>query len=361
MIPPRTFRAPGRVNLIGEHTDYNLGFVLPIALDLATYIETTPASDHRLHARSQHRDEEYAWDPTAVSEAQPAQNWSDYVAGVARELALLGFSIPALNLKIRSDVPEGGGLSSSAALEVATALALLQGRNLDRLEIARLCQRAEMNFVGLPCGIMDQYVSVFGEHDSALWIDCRSLTAETVRLPGGLAIIAVNSMVRHALGDSAYRTRVAECAEAARILGVASLRDATDVPRGTSGPLRRARHIITENARVVGFIEAARAGDPAEMGRLFTASHASMRDDYEITCAEIDFLADQACRIPGCYGARMTGGGFGGCTVNLVEESAAAVFEAAIAAAYASVFNIQPRIYRCRPGNGASEVFLKQA
>src|SRR6185437_2020025 len=235
---------------------------------------------------------------------------------------------------------------SSAALEVASALAFLEGRDMNRLEIARLCQLAESEFVGVPCGIMDQYVALFGREHSALKIDCRSLEAEAVPLPGNVAILAVNSMVKHSLGQSAYRTRVAECQEACRQAGVASLRDATLTQVQGN---KRARHVVTENRRVLDFVEAARAGDLRRMGQLFFESHASMRDDYEISCAEIDFLVDTAAKIPGCYGARMTGGGFGGCTVNLVAPEAVERFKASILKAYPKA-----KIFPCIPSRGAN-------
>src|SRR6185437_6804295 len=258
-----------------------------------------------------------------------------YVIGVARQLLDRGVSIQPLSMRIRSNVPEGSGLSSSAALEVSTAFALLQGRPFDKLEIAKLCQRAETDFVGMPCGIMDQYVSVFGRDHAAICIDCRSLENKAVELPQNVEIIAVNSMVKHELGASAYSTRVEECALAVkairdRVPEVRSLRDAnaaevekTEMPRTVK---RRARHVVTENARVQLFVHAAERGELDRMGELFTESHRSMQHDYEITCDEVDFLVDTAIGIHGCYGARMTGGGFGGCTVNLVDPAAVGHF-----------------------------------
>jgi galactokinase len=369
MIQVRTFRAPGRVNLIGEHTDYNLGFVLPIALDLATCIETQPATDGMLRVWSARRNEERAWPVDDLRSIGPAKHWSDYVLAVAGQLIWRGMEIPALSLKISSDVPEGSGLSSSAALEVATALALLQGREFDRLEIARLCQRAEIDFVGTPCGIMDQFVAVFGHEHAALRIDCRSLEYETVSLPDNVEIVAVNSMVKHELGASAYRTRVEECAVAldsiARLYPeVRSLRDATishveevPMPRVI---MRRARHIVTENKRVELFVNAAERGSLEHMGELFLESHRSMRHDYEITCDEVDFLVDTAAGVPGCYGARMTGGGFGGCTVNLVAADAVDRFREQIRARYMERFRIDPAIFRCVPSAGAGEIFSEK-
>jgi len=365
MTDPRIFRAPGRVNLIGEHTDYNLGFVLPIALDLATYIETAPSDDGQLHVWSEERREERAWPVDSIATLKPSESWCDYVAGVARELALSGMEIQPLNLKIRSDVPVGAGLSSSAALEVSTAYALLQGRDFPRLEIAKLCQKAETEFVGMPCGIMDQFVAVFGHENAAICLDCRSLEYQRVELPRDLEIVAVNSMVKHELGASAYRTRVAECLIAVeairrRFPEVRSLRDATTAQLDKSPmprtAMRRARHVIGENRRVELFVHAAERHDRGRMGELFVESHRSMRHDYEITCDEVDFLVDVAVGEAGCFGARMTGGGFGGCTVNLLEPGAYESFVRAIRSRYKERFGIDPSIFRCVPAAGAGEI-----
>jgi galactokinase len=360
----RTFRAPGRVNLIGEHTDYNLGFVLPVALDLATTIATAPAPDGKLRIHSEDRHETREFDIASLASQQPSHAWTDYPLGVARELLQLGISIEPANLLIRSTVPEGSGLSSSAALEVSSALAFLRGRPIDPLELARLCQRAERNFVGMPCGIMDQYISVFGRDHSAVEIDCRSLTHRLVTLPDGIAFIAVNTMVKHALSGSAYRDRVAECAAACETLGVASLRDvspeqfAANEQRLPDPVRRRARHVVTEDARVNRFVDAAAANDTAAMGRLMVESHRSLQHDYEVSCAELDFLVDTALTIDGVLGSRMTGGGFGGCTVTLLREGAVTQFQSAIAAAYRQRFGIEPAIYPCTPSRGAGEVPL---
>jgi galactokinase len=341
------FRAPGRVDLIGEHTDYNQGFVLPIAIHLETTIETVRSSEFTAHSAQKNETVTFDLD-------QPAKHhWIDYIVGVARELQKRGMEIHPQSLHIESTVPEGAGLSSSAALEVATALALLEDRDLDRLEIARLCQRAESDFVGMPCGIMDQYVSLFGRDHAALKIDCRSLESEPVPLPDNVAILAVNSMVKHSLGQTAYRTRVAECQSACREFGVTSLRDATLQQARHN---KRARHIITENQRVVDFVKAASANDLNRMGQLFVESHRSMRDDYEISCEEIDFLVDAAASLPGCYGARMTGGGFGGCTVNLVAPESVAGFTKKIRAEYRKMYRIEPGVIPCIPAPGAGKI-----
>lgn len=363
----RTFRAPGRVNLIGEHTDYNLGFVLPVALDMATTVAAAPSRDGMLRIYSEQRQEMRQWKEEEIEALRPAHDWSDYPIGVARELILGGFPIQPANLLIASTVPEGSGLSSSAALEVSSALAFLHGRTFNPLELALLCQRAERNFVGMPCGIMDQYISVFGRKNCAVEIDCRSLGHRLVALPAGIAFVAVNTMVKHALASSAYRERVAECAAAVaglreRFPSVQSLRDVSPDQLAAVAPqlpelvARRARHVVTEDVRVGRFVEASAAGDPPQMGRLMLESHASLRDDYQVSCEELDFLVGAAMAVEGVYGSRMTGGGFGGCTVTLLRAEAAEAFEEQISAAYQAKFDVTPLVYACRPSDGAGEL-----
>jgi galactokinase len=363
----RSFRAPGRVNLIGEHTDYNLGFVLPVALDLATTVATAPSGDGMLRIYSEQRQETRQWKAAEIAGLAPAHDWSDYCIGVARELILAGLAIQPANMLIRSTVPEGSGLSSSAALEVSSALAFLHGRSLSPMELALLCQRAERNFVGMPCGIMDQYISVFGRRNCAVEIDCRSLGHRLVALPAGIMFVAVNTMVKHALASSAYRERVAECAAAVagargRFPTVESLRDVSPEQLAEVAPhlgevvARRARHVVTEDVRVGRFVEASAAGDLPLMGRLMLESHASLRDDYQVSCAELDFLVDAAAGTEGVYGSRMTGGGFGGCTVTLLRADAAKTFEEKMVAAYQAKFQVTPSVYACRPSDGAGEV-----
>lgn len=363
----RVFRAPGRVNLIGEHTDYNLGFVLPVALQLSTSVGTAPSSDGKVRIFSEYAREMRECDAAEMGRLERMGNWSDYPIGVAKQLIETGYEIEPANLVIQSSVPEGSGLSSSAALEVSSALAFLRGRPMDPLQLALLCQRAEVNFVGMPCGIMDQYVSVFGRENSAVEIDCRSLGHRYVELPGGISFMAVNSMVKHALASSAYRQRVEECAAAveqikSRFPQVSSLRDVTpemlaavsDKLAGVIG--KRARHVVTEDARVESFVAASAAGDIAKLGRLMVESHRSLQHDYEVSSAELDFLVDTALTIDGVYGARMTGGGFGGCTVNLLRPDAVASFRERMAAEYRDKFGMKPAFYECKPSNGAGEV-----
>jgi len=364
---PALYRAPGRVNLIGEHTDYNFGFVLPIALDLACFTAVAPAEGGTLRAFSANLGQTREIPVTDLAQARPARDWSDYVFGVAQQLVRAGYPVAGCNLLIHSTVPTGGGLSSSAALEVSTALALLDDRAIDKLELAKLCQRAEREFVGMPCGIMDQYISIFGRQGAAVKIDCRSLECEYAVLPEGVEIVAVNTMVKHELGSSAYRERVRECGEAVGVVArhrsdVTSLRDVRraelDAWRSEMDPVvfRRAAHVTSEDERVEAFMEASRRGDRAEMGRLFVASHRSLQHDYQVSCEELDFLVDTAIGVPGVFGARMTGGGFGGCAVNLVEPEALEGFETSVGAAYRNRYGITPRFYRSKPAAGASRI-----
>lgn len=364
---PEIYKAPGRVNLIGEHTDYNLGFVFPIALEMACYVAIAPARHGRLRIYSRDFGEEFEIGIDDIRGAKPIGGWSDYVVGVAQQLANTGIELETSDLYIASEVPVGSGLSSSAALEIATAFALLGSRRMPPLEIAQLGRRAETQFVGMPCGIMDQYASVFGRKGSAIQIDCRSLQHEYVTLPQEVRIVAVNSMVKHELGTSAYRERVAECQAAVAAIQafdktVESLRDVSlslfeqiqnSIP---PVPRRRARHVISDTQRVLDLAAASRARDLPEMGRLFIASHRSMQYDYEISCEEIDFLVDTAIKIPGVYGSRMTGGGFGGCTVNLLAPEAEDEFRERLGNAYQERFAKSPVFYDCEPSEGAGRL-----
>jgi galactokinase len=359
----RILRAPGRVNLIGEHTDYNLGFVLPVALQLATYVATAPSADGKLRIYSEARRSMGEWSVATIAQIHPSGGWADYPIGVARELICAGIALEPANLLIRSTVPEGAGLSSSAALEVASALALLRGRSMALLELARLCQRAEHHFVGIPSGIMDQYVAVFGHEHSALELDCRALDHRLVPLPDGITFVAVNSMVKHSLAGSAYQERVRECAQAVRLIHernpqVNSLRDVSleEVDAlGHSVIARRARHVVTENARVERFVDACAQSDLPAMGALMLESHRSLQHDYEVSCPELDFLVKTAIGIDGVFGARMTGGGFGGCVVTLLRNEAFTNFLTEISRGYSGKFGKSPEVYRCQPSNGAGE------
>lgn len=351
---PRVFRAPGRVNLIGEHTDYNGGFVLPAAIDLATYVAVAPREDRRLVAASLEVPGELDGE---LGTLRTQKSWTDYVAGVA----VLGRVERGANLLIASEVPIGGGLSSSAALEVATALALGLG-DMPRIELARLCQRAENEFAGMRCGIMDQFTSCLGRQGHALRIDCRDLTYHEVPIPESVRLLIANTMVKHELAASAYNTRREECEEAAHRLDVSLLREITPEDfhrRGHELPVpvrNRCQHVITENERVDRFISALRFGDLARAGRRMMESHESLRDDFAVSCEELDTMVAIASSIEGVYGSRMTGGGFGGCTINLVEASQVGAIRAEISRRYEQATGIQPDIYVCQPADGASEV-----
>ena len=346
---PHVFRAPGRVNLIGEHTDYNLGLVLPMAIGLECRIALAPSRDGWMRVYSEQLAQGSQWPAEEIPQTEPRGDWSDRVIGIAWELAYRGIAFEPSNILISSTVPLGGGLSSSAALGVSMALAL--GGPRSPLELAQIAHTAEMDFVGVPCGIMDQFASATG---GATLLDCRSLESCAVELPEDLAIVAVNSMVKHELGDSAYRTRVAECAAAARALGIASLRDATvdQLSKLDGVLLKRARHVVTENARVEAFAGA----DRKEMGRLVTESHRSLRDDYEVSCPELDFLVETALGVPGVFGARLTGGGFGGSTVNLVDAEAVQNLQFTLIRRYQEVWGLTLDIHICTPAAGASQI-----
>jgi galactokinase len=354
---PHIWRAPGRVNLIGEHTDYNLGLVLPVAIDLECCVATSPSNDGWLRVYSEQLAQGAQWRVEGLAHVTPRGDWSDRVVGVAWELARRGEPIAPQNILVTSTVPFGGGLSSSAALGVSLALAL--GGERDRTELTQLARAAETDFVGVPCGIMDQFVSANGQAGAAILLDCRSLAWRAVQLPEGLAIVAANSMVRHELAGPAYRTRVEECTAAARIISVASLREATysDLGALDGDLLKRARHVISENGRVEAFASAAERGDLDEMGKLTTESHRSLRDDYEVSCPELDFLVETALRVPGVFGARMTGGGFGGSTVNLVHNDAVPELASALTREYQQFWGVTPQLHVCRPSDGASQLF----
>lgn len=336
----RSFRAPGRVNLIGEHTDYNDGFVLPAALHFGTTATLTPSDEFTLSSEA----------------ASPG--WTRYVTGVVDELRKLGIEVPRVKLHFTSDVPIGAGLSSSAALEVSSALALLAaaGRELPKLSIAQLCQQAEIHAVGIRCGIMDQFISLHGQPDAAVLLDCRSLDHRAVPIPPHVAIVIANTMVKHELASSEYNLRRADCEEAARRLGLSSLRDTDTPPPRTDVVSRRAHHVITENARVLAFVAALEQGDLTAAGQLMEASHASLRDDYEVSCHGLDLMVEAARHLEGYIGARMTGGGFGGCTVNLVHAAHAPAFASSLQAAYRQATGIEADIYITRASAGAHEV-----
>ncbi len=364
----RTFRAPGRVNLIGEHTDYNDGFVMPAALDFSTWVKVSPLEQRKLQIFSENFNEEVEIDLDDQN-LTARGHWSDYSIGVAVVLARAGYRLRGARLQVRGEVPIGSGLSSSAAIEVATACALVANSDLqiDKRELALLCQRAENEFVGARVGIMDQFVSLFGHAQQALLLDCRSLEFRLLPLPDNVRLLICNTMVKHELASSAYNERRAQCEAGVKHLArfypnITALRDVTieqlDQHReGMSDVVyRRCRHVIGENVRVLAAADALESGDLRRFGELMGASHRSLRDDYEVSCRELDLMVELAQRIAGVYGARMTGGGFGGCTVNLVATEDAQRFQQQIAAEYESATGLRPEIYSCVAANGAEEV-----
>jgi galactokinase len=364
---PRLIRAPGRVNLIGEHTDYTGGFVMPVAIDLATTVAIASRSDRIMVVHSESVGETATIDLSQT--LTPSGQWSDYIAGVASVLRQEGFDAHGAHALISSDVPRGAGLSSSAALEVATGFALLAeaGKPFDRLSLALWCQRAENEFVGARCGIMDQYVACFGQRDRALLIDCRSLESEAYPLPSTVAIVVINTMVKHSVAGGEYNSRRADVEAAAAILSrhlahVKTLRDVTpDDLAKHAGDLtptvaRRARHVVTENQRVLAAAEALKHGDYVQFGELMGASHRSLRDDYEVSCRELDLLVELAASERGVFGTRMTGGGFGGCAVSLVNRSDAGRFADSMQRRYADATGLRPDAWIAVASDGVAEL-----
>ena len=365
---PRLFRAPGRVNLIGEHTDYNDGFVMPAAVGFYCCVAIGPREDHKLVICSDEFSD-IAEVGLSSSEIRPRRAWSDYPVGVVVQLLKAGFPLRGANILIHGEVPIGAGLSSSAAIEVSTALALTNdsGRAADRAQLAHLCQKAENDFVGVRCGIMDQFASLHGRRNHVLLVDCRSLHFGLVAIPDSVRLIICNTMVKHELASGEYNRRRAECEEAVRLLagvipGIRALRDVTleqlQQHRGLLSETiyRRAYHVVTENTRVFEAAEALRTGDLELFGKLMTESHSSLRDLYEVSCAELDLMVDLANQQPGVIGARMTGGGFGGSTINLVHARFAAEFTAKVKQSYQKETGIAPQIFTCTPADGAAPV-----
>lgn len=365
----RCFRAPGRVNLIGEHTDYNGGFVLPMAIDRAATVAAAPREGRTVRAHSVNLDETVEFD---LDRPGPVRRgiWLDYVEGVAQALLKRGARLSGADLVVASDVPAGAGLSSSAALEVSTGMALVavSGAQVGPLELALAGQEAEHTYVGTRCGIMDQLTSACGRAGHALLIDCRTLEATPIPLDTSeTAVVVCDTHVRHELASSAYNERRADCERGVELLrevlpNIKALRDVSvaDLERfGARLPevvLRRCRHVVTENARTLAAAEALRAGLTDDLGRLMWQSHESLRDDYEVSCAELDALVEIAAGVSGVAGARMTGGGFGGSTVNLVSRRALQDFRCAVTAEFSRRFGHAPTVYVSEPGGGASEV-----
>jgi len=365
---PAIFVAPGRVNLIGEHTDYAEGFVMPAAIDFATLAGISPRSDGKIVLYSENYSQERAFEAAALP-VKGSRHWTDYPLGVVAILAGEGHAIPGFSLSLWGDVPLGSGLSSSAALEVATALAVLSliGASYPGPVLARLCQRAENEFVGANCGIMDQFISVHGKENHALLLDCRDLSFKLAPIPANVALVIANTMVKHSVAGGDYPTRRRESEAACAVIashrpGVPFLRDATleDLEKWghemAPKSLLRARHVISENLRTVAAEKALEKGDMAELGRLMAEAHTSYSRDFEGSCVEADAMVALAQDLPGLIGARLTGGGFGGCTINLVEQSHAAAFVEALAGRYAAQTGIVPQIHICHASGGAHQV-----
>jgi galactokinase len=370
---PQVFIAPGRVNLIGEHTDYSEGFVMPAAIDFATLAAITPRSDNQISIFSENFGEEATFDLDFLPH-HPRHHWSDYPVGVLTILREAGVPIGGFSLTLNGDVPLGSGLSSSASVEVATALAILglapgeeTTPRFTRPELARICQRAENHFVGTQSGIMDQFISCCGAAGHALLLDCRDLSYKLAPIPEGIDIVICNSMIKHSHAGGEYNTRRAEIEAGREIIRmhrpeVRFLRDVTvaDLDRwgGEMLPnvLKRCRHVVTENDRTVAAAAALENHDLATLGRLMAESHASYRDDFEASCREADILVELASHEPACIGARLTGGGFGGCTVNLVESEAAAGFSERLLENYRTATGISAEIYLCHAAAGAHRI-----
>jgi galactokinase len=354
--PLAAARAPGRVNLIGEHTDYNEGLVLPCAIDRDVVAAVAPRRDGRLRVCSRELGERVELELAALARRG---HWSDYAAAPCFALAERGLPLPGADLAVASDVPLGAGLSSSAALAVAvlTALDAAFGLGLGARERARLAQRGENAFVGVACGVMDPFASALGRRDTALRIDCRSLAVTPIALPEVRMLVA-HSGVERRLAAGAYGDRRAECEAAAAACGVRALRD---LPASRLGELegalrRRARHVVTENARVDAVCRALAAGDPAAAGQRLREGQASLRDDFEVSLPELDALCEIGDAQPGCFGSRLTGAGFGGCTLHLVAAEAADAVARALAEGFARRFGRRPRVHRVRAADGASRL-----
>jgi galactokinase len=361
----RLYRAPGRVNLIGEHTDYNDGFVLPAAIDFDCWLAVNRRPDAKLVIYSDDFNQSFEIDLSANT-VRPSQTWSDYPVGVAVHLKRAGFQLAGANILIHGEVPIGAGLSSSAAIEVGSAYALLDlaGCRIDRVQLAQLCQKAENEFVGARVGIMDQFVSLHGQRGHALLLDCRSLEYELVPIPDRVKLVICNTMVKHELASGEYNRRRAECEEAVHRLsavlpGICALRDVNleqlEIHRALlpENICRRAYHVISENARVLQAGAALRAGNLEEFGEAMAKSHESLRDFYEVSCPELDVMVQLANQQRGIYGARMTGGGFGGCTINLADVRYIEEFREQVAQAYEQATGITPQIYVCSAADGA--------
>jgi galactokinase len=369
-VPTVIVRAPGRVNLIGEHTDYNDGFVFPMALDFQILTAARKRQDQlvRIHSVDYQKTVEIYLEKPIIFDAK--ERWSNYPRGVLAVLIEKGIRLAGMDLVFSGNIPQGSGLSSSAALEVSIALTLqsLNGFSMNGPDLARLCQRAENNFVGMNCGIMDQFISMMGRKDHALFLDCRTLEYRHIPLElDDYRILICHSGVKHSLVDSEYNKRRQECETGVAILSqkhpnIRALRDATLAELNAlknelnQTIYRRCRHVITENQRVLKSIESLKENDLVTFGKLMNESHDSLRDDYQVSCSEIDLLVDFARNFRGVLGSRMTGGGFGGCTVTLIQKSFIPNFSQGIIEYYQEKTGIVPHVYISRPAAGAEQI-----
>jgi galactokinase len=363
----RTFFAPGRVNLIGDHTDYNGGLVFPAALNMGTYLTVTPlAESDCFRFTSENEAKDFSLKSNELTQKQ--HSWVDYPLGVIKEFADRGYPTSGYNFHYRGDLPIGASLSSSASIEMVTAVALnaLHKDSFSMLELVQMAQHAENDFVGMNCGIMDQFASGFGQKDCAIALDCNSLNYELVPLEmQGLKFIITNTNKKRGLVDSAYNQRRAECQQALTLLQAhtpldnlcqLTVQQFNELAHFLSGNiLKRARHAVSEHARVKEAVTALKQGDMSRFGQLMNDSHSSLRDDYEVSCPELDFLAEQAQQFEGVLGSRMTGAGFGGCTVTLLQENQIDPFVQQIGEAYQQHFNLKADFYVAEIGPGAKE------
>jgi galactokinase len=361
---PRAFQAPGRVNLIGDHTDYNDGFVLPAAIDRKIVVAASPRTDSRVNVYALDFDQRDHFDIQKEIARLSENSWGNYIRGMAWALLRQGCKLRGMDAAVTGDIPIGAGLSSSAAIEVAAGYAMLQlsDNEIDRKTLALAAQKAENDFVGMRCGIMDQYISCLGQRNHALLIDCRDLDYRALPLPSGALIAIVDSGVHRGLVDMEYNARRSECESVATHFGVRALRDISlkafkrRIQELDPTARRRARHVITENDRTVSAAEALAADDLKASGNLMVASHESLRDDFEVSCPEINLLVEIALGVNGVYGARLTGAGFGGSMVALVQSEAVADLTDAIAARYEPVSGRQATVHVCQASEGVSEI-----
>jgi galactokinase len=362
-------RSPGRVNLIGEHTDYNAGFVLPIAIDRAIYFLAKPRKDKLISLYSMNYQEQVEFKLDTIIRS-PGNTWANYPKGVLSLLVKRGLIEQGLNAVIYGDIPVGAGLSSSASMELATAYIAQQlfGFQLDALDMIKLCQQAENEFVGVQCGIMDQFIIRMGKNNTAMLIDCRSLTYDYVPMPGDTySIVICNSGVKRGLLDSEYNSRRKQCQDGAKLFksflpNVQTLRDVSwsesqEYQDKLPEPIvKRCRHVISENQRVLDAVSALKENNLKQFGRLMNQSHTSLRDDFEVSCQELDILVELAQNTPGCLGSRMTGAGFGGCTVSLVESDKLDDFVSHLNIEYFKITGIQPEFYITQAKNGIEQI-----